>query len=539
MKVVPTYFYLVLLLLPLCTHGQEKVQTLVPHQPIQVGEAFQVQFITTGKALMIQAPDFGKNFELISGPRVYEGVTLQNNIKSMVQNFSYTLVPLRKGRLPVKGATFTYDDKKLKCSDAVVVVQPAANPLPRTAVAEITPSTSQDVFIEAVASRKECYVGEPVVATFTLFSKLSSASEIIKNPGFYGFSVVDMPQATEGSESVVHRSGSFYNTHILRKVQLYPVQLGKLVIDEMRVNNTLEEGDPLGSTISLSEQLIASKPLAIQVHPLPRQEKEFSGAVGNFLLFAYLITDEIECGKSGKLVVTLSGKGNFLQIDEPQIQWPAGVEVFKGPVTEVLNSNQLPVEGNRRYEYHFTTDSLGSHTIPPVRFTFFNPVEKKYRTLTTAGLRFLVKPAEAAASAMLPRMPGNDKNLLLPLVVLCSLAIATIIFYQRRKNISLQKGPAVSLTASEKMYALPEGDYRQLQLLLQEFLKARYGIAGFSKNGPGMLLRPHLTGPQRSAFTALWEECERVQYYNALPETAFHTVRQRAIDLLEELGEGD
>lgn len=538
MKVIPTYFYLVLLLFPLGTLCQEKVQTLVPHQPIQVGEAFQVQFITTGNALMIQAPDFGKNFELISGPRVYQGTTLQNNIKSMVQNFSYTLVPLRKGRLAVKGATFTYEDKRLKCSDAMVVVQPAGNPLSPIPVADMVSSPGPDVFVEAVASKKECYVGEPVVATFTLFSKLSSASEIIKNPGFYGFSVVDMSQATEGTESVVHRSGSFYNTHILRKVQLYPVQLGKLVIDEMRVNYTVEKGDHLDSNLHFSEKLITSKPLAIQVRPLPRQEREFSGAVGNFLLFAYLITDQIECGKSGKLVVTLSGKGNFLQIGEPEIQWPAGVEVFKGPVTEVLNTNQLPVEGNRKYEYHFTTDSIGSHTIPAVRFTFFNPVEKKYRTLSTRGLRFLVKPARAAASAMRPRKPYNDKNFLWPVVLTSFLAIAALIFYRRGKKFSLQKDPVVSLSFAEKMKALPEGDYRQLQLLLQDFLKVRYGIPGCSKNGPGMQLCPHLTERQRSVFTALWEECERVQYYNALPETAFPAVKQRAIALLEELGAG-
>jgi hypothetical protein len=43
-----------------------------------------------------------------------------------------------------------------------------------------------------MVDRRTCFVGEPVVATFKLFSRLQSKSEIIKNPGFYGFSVNDM-----------------------------------------------------------------------------------------------------------------------------------------------------------------------------------------------------------------------------------------------------------------------------------------------------------------------------------------------------------
>src|SRR5688572_2227325 len=96
-------YFLLLGLMPFMGMGQQKVQTLVPHQVIAVGEAFQVQFISMEEALMIQSPDFGKNFQLVSGPRIYHGITTTNNIRSVIQNFSYTLVPLRTGRLVVKG----------------------------------------------------------------------------------------------------------------------------------------------------------------------------------------------------------------------------------------------------------------------------------------------------------------------------------------------------------------------------------------------------------------------------------------------------
>src|SRR6476619_3154791 len=87
--------------------AQRNVQTIVPLQPITVGSAFQVQYIITDAepVVELQSPAFGKDFRFVSGPRLYQGEALINNNKIPIQNFSYTLIPLRKGRLIVKGAT--------------------------------------------------------------------------------------------------------------------------------------------------------------------------------------------------------------------------------------------------------------------------------------------------------------------------------------------------------------------------------------------------------------------------------------------------
>src|SRR5438309_4096432 len=98
------WFVLILsVFLNAATQAQRNVETIVPQQPVTVGTAFQVQYIITDNepAVEVQLPAFGKDFRFVSGPRLYQGEAVINNIKKPIQNFSYTLIPLRKGRLVV------------------------------------------------------------------------------------------------------------------------------------------------------------------------------------------------------------------------------------------------------------------------------------------------------------------------------------------------------------------------------------------------------------------------------------------------------
>jgi hypothetical protein len=50
----------------------------------------------------------------------------------------------------------------------------------------------RNLFMKVLVDKRVCYVGEPVTAVFKLYSRLESKSDIVKNPGFYGFTVQDM-----------------------------------------------------------------------------------------------------------------------------------------------------------------------------------------------------------------------------------------------------------------------------------------------------------------------------------------------------------
>jgi hypothetical protein len=529
-------------------HAQQPVQTIVPLQPIAVGAAFQVQYIVTGNApvLELQSPAFGRSFRFVSGPRLYHGEALINNKKTPIQNFSYTLIPLRKGRLVVKGATVVFASGKKKSDDTFIIATDQAknDPLlstPLSDLPQLAPGSTwnkklqEQIFIKASVSKKSCFVGEPVAATFTLFSRLPSASEVIKNPGFYGFSVLEIPTAAEGSQTAQTHNGTFYNTHILRHVQLYPAQPGTLVIDKMSVNNAIEYTDSASGAPVQTTAVVESEPITVTVKPLPAtNEPAFSGAVGRFTINAYLEKQKWQQNNTGKLTLTISGAGNFLQFAAPEIRWPAVINVFDPVIAERLQKEAVPVAGTRTYTYTFTTDSTGKHFIVPISFTYFDPGAKRYRTVVTDSLQFTVqKGLKSIALPAVLRKKASDSHGYLWLVATVITTVFAFFFFKR---YGVRKKTAIAVTEStvpdfeKQVRDIPAGDaeaYRQLQQALMGFLKSAQ--VDVSRRTLLQQVKAKNTGtPQQPDLQAILDECEAVQYYNAIPVIPFEELKQQA-----------
>ena len=97
------------------------------------------------------------------------------------------------------------------------------------------------------------------------------------------------------------------------------------MIDEMQLQNVIEFDDSLTSRKIKVEKLLASNPVEITVKPLPlTRPAGYIGAVGQFAITADLPNPKFEANTPGKLIVTINGKGNFIQFGPPTIQWPKG-----------------------------------------------------------------------------------------------------------------------------------------------------------------------------------------------------------------------
>src|SRR5689334_3916860 len=82
----------------------QTIQTIVPGQSVVMGTAFQVQYVITEPAGLINAdtPSF-KECRLVSGPNFYKGTATVGGRSQAIRNITYTLVPLRIGRLKIEG----------------------------------------------------------------------------------------------------------------------------------------------------------------------------------------------------------------------------------------------------------------------------------------------------------------------------------------------------------------------------------------------------------------------------------------------------
>jgi hypothetical protein len=508
----------------------QKVQTIVPKQPVVTGTAFQVQYIITQPTdlLNITAPGF-EGFRVVSGPNHYKGEAIINGKLQPIENITYTLVSLDLGEKEIKGIRVSYKnapEEESNAANIMLIPQPRVSFSARSSYTDVSlyaPSSKADLekmiadnlFINAEVSRRICYVGEPVLATFRLYSRLQSASELTRAPALYGFSIMDVITINESHQEVEMIGGKVFNTSTLRKVQLYPEQPGKLVVDEMVLDNEIHFADSIhGGTTTIEKQL-KSAPIVLTIKPLPANKPEnFTGAVGRFSITSRLLQDSVSANHQGRLLVTISGKGNFIQFAPPAVHWPAGFDVFDPETTDHLNKSSVPVEGSRQYMFSFTMDQPGYYRLPGVEFAYFDAVTKKYTTTKSDTLSLVVTPVT--------KIPVQEKeqyytprNYLFLIITLVMVAVTAFLILHKRKTAKKKGGetPVSAAPFTLNTWSLSDKEAcMEIQKLLGRYLQANSG----------------LTTEERTEIRSIQSECQLLIYSEVAEEGKRKELEERA-----------
>jgi hypothetical protein len=267
-----------------------------------------------------------------------------------------------------------------------------------------------NIFFRLETNKSSCFVGEPIIASYKLYTCLRNESKLIKNPSFNGFSVIDLHLSSDSGVETKKINNRDYNVYTLCKAQLYALQSGVIELESATVGNMvlfLKEGaqdvagnmdafmngDKLDANAVISTSLpLSSMPMNIMVKPFPAIGKPsfFNGAVGDFRMSAALETVRFGTGEMGKLTLVISGNGNLPLITTPQINWPKNWEVFEPEVKEEFNLNDIPVSGQKTMIFPFSIRDAGKYEVPAISFGYFDPAAKAYKELKTGRISFEV-----------------------------------------------------------------------------------------------------------------------------------------------------
>lgn len=423
------FWMMTFLLLSFCTAAQVKLSVIPSKTVVQQNESFQIQFVVEGTSQIddFTPPSF-RNFEQLSGFDQTNGWTWVNGSLSEYITYTITLRPKIKGRLPIASAIVKAKGKTATSSPIVIFVKEAVATkqteeerpdyylMPNE---NLKDKVAKNLFIKATIDKHSCYVGEPVLATFKLFTRLDSESKIVKRPSLNGFSVVDMEQPETGIFSKEMYNGKMYNCYLIRKVQLFPLQSGQLTIEPVEVENLVRmirararstketntwldavmekvkeaeysNGDVIQETI-----ILKSDSLKVNVLDLPEKNKpeSFDGAVGNFSMQASLLNKTIAANDFATLRVVIKGKGNLPMITAPIVHWPSGVDSFDAKLSEEIDKRNAPISGTKTFDIPFAVSKAGLFTIPKINFTYFDEQTKTYHTVSSDSLQLNVTAA--------------------------------------------------------------------------------------------------------------------------------------------------
>lgn len=382
---------------------------------------------------LVSAPSL-QNFTIINGPYQETGMESINGTVRRYNVYTYTIQPRRTGYFTIGAATARADGKMLQTKPVSLKVTNAAtgNTTPaKDPFAGLSPfeepaqvntfndfvikkgekaaeKIKKNIFLKVQTDKNTCFVGEPVVVTYKLYTRLKSESNIIKSPSFSGFSVIDLSATSYQNYSIEKLDGRLYNVYILRRAQLYPLQAGPAMLEMVEVENNINFikedfmknnniDDYLGGifqpalpaeAIQAEKITLQSKPVYITVKALPAIDTTvlYNGAVGDFAIQSWVDKNTFSTDETGSLHVKISGAGNFTLLNTPEIKWPNGIEVFEPVFKDTLNRFSVPVAGNIAYHIPFTVAKAGFYYLPPIIFTFFNAGTATYKTIKTQSV---------------------------------------------------------------------------------------------------------------------------------------------------------
>ena len=447
-RIIKISFLLLFILLGKYSLAQPKFTGKIYPSEINVNELSTLQFIienfSSSKNLILPKLN---GLEVLSGPNYINEPVSVNGKKKNYATISFIIKAHKPGIYKLLNASCEVDGKTVKASAGTLKVNKSKT-VPQLKFAEDYSKSKPDVLedqyintgenvesklkegmhLRLSLSKNSCYVGEPVVATYKLYSRLNSDCRLVQNPSFNGFSVIDL-QAPDVTEKYFEEyKGQKYAVYVIRKSQLYPLIEGKIEVEPAAIEGEVDliknsekkkaQNSDIFDDFFFRETVRGKISLQtdssfIYVKALPPGKPEdFAGAVGKFLIHSKLSENVFNSNKGGKLILTIEGYGNFQMINAPVINWPKGFEVFEPVTVESINKTSVPISGKKDFECEFNTNFAGDYTIPPINFSYFDPELKSYKTVSTEAIPFKVLPAKAGyePNEQLMAVAPNDEN---------------------------------------------------------------------------------------------------------------------------------
>lgn len=376
-----------------------RVNVSVSENDISLKERFQLTF-TFENFSGNPDPDVSrlKDFSVISGPSKSNQYSWINGQSTKVYSVTYTLAPLKTGRLTIPSYTFQ-DKRRSYQTEALTIRVREPEGLPDTPSGQ---SRLKPFYFELLPSTHTPYVGEPFVLSYKIYFRENIRNYHVDKTMFTGYLTDYLPVPRNPVVRTETVQGVSYQSAILQQVVLTPAISGKDTIPSQVIRLEVESprqgrrsifDDPFGMGIQLRNVDVVSPELVLNIRPLPPDPPaSFTGAVGSFTLDAAFDTVETEENQAVTLKIEVKGKGNFKNFTFPKPEFPDQFMVFEPETQENVRLTDEGYTGSKIWEYVIIPNYQGTYYFEPVEFSYFSPKDGKYRKQMVPDLILTVTP---------------------------------------------------------------------------------------------------------------------------------------------------
>ncbi|MBL8911204.1 MAG: protein BatD [Archangium sp.] len=351
-------------------------------------------------------------------------------VVTYVQKHTLTLRANRTGKLTIPGAVLLTGSEKLATRPLVIEVVPgriaqndkrrapppnpfglppgfpgvpgfdddAMSGIPDDLVPEV-PRGDSDLFLRMTLDKNEAYVGEQVMLTIHLYSRIDlSTVDAVTMPKLDGFLSQDFKTPTQLMSEQRIISGVAYREYLLRQKAIFPLKSGSVVIEPAEADITT------GLIFAGHKVHRKGNELKLTVRNLPPGPA--TTIVGRWRLSREISQTEISLGEPVQVKLTLEGRGNLQAVQLPPLNAPPSFKAFDPETSDKPSSSRSHVGGTRVIEYTLVPQQTGNFVLPSVSVPYFDPEARKYDEMRLDELAITVKPGVGGATIqMQPGVP--------------------------------------------------------------------------------------------------------------------------------------
>jgi hypothetical protein len=407
--------FLVLVLAVLCGNVQAQEITfkaVVDRNNFSVGENIKLVLTLSNAQARIVDPDLG-GLVVVQGPFESSAYNFINGRGSATISRTYLITATQAG-------DYTLGPAKAQVGGGVLATEPiqvhvekgATNEAPSSVLSQQQKQT-RDLFATITLSRNSCYVGEQVVATYTLYCRYNALElttyDLPKLTGFWA-EEINMGDL-EWESALVPVNGLQYRVAIIKKQLLFPQKSGRLRIEPATLNCVV------GRTFFNrgSDMKVLSNTVDLTVKELPpNKPADFSGAVGQLKMEVTTGATTVKVNEAIDLKVRFSGRSNLKLLDAPKPDFPGDFESYDPKVSDKVTVNAGGMNGSREFQFLVIPRHEGVYALDPITFSYFDPEKGSYEQLSSGPLTFTVEKGDptTGGAATISRPSRNEVELL-------------------------------------------------------------------------------------------------------------------------------
>lgn len=274
----------------------------------------------------------------------------------------------------------------------------------------------KNIFILAVPDKTSVTLGQQITVSYKLYTRIPMDVRPTNRPSLIGFWSQDfnIPYPPQARREIYQ--GKEWDVLELKRTALFPTQTGTLELDPAAVEGNVkipharrnEQQNSHGQTLEeMMDALMNDDPyeyetvpvklksqvVKINVTDIPAANKpsSFKGAIGQFTIESNVNKTDLTTDDNAMITLRVSGTGNLKMIGTPKINFPEELDAFDPKIEDTVTNTNDVIAGYKTFTYSFTPRSTGTIVIPSTEFSYYDPIIKEYKTLSTPFYTLHVK----------------------------------------------------------------------------------------------------------------------------------------------------